>query len=96
MLWLRKKFNSNSGNPKNKLHSIIYEDVVGSKYIVKSDLERLNLSKEEKEYLDSKLPNSSISIIDSIKVLDRPRRVIDFEYGFINEAKINPAILPKL
>ena len=81
---------------KNKLHSIIYEDVVGSKYIVKSDLERLNLSKEEKEYLDSKLPNSSISIIDSIKVLDRPRRVIDFEYGFINEAKINPADETKL
>jgi len=63
---------------KNKIHSIIYEDVVGSKYIVKSDLERLNLSKEEKEYLDSKLPNSSISIIDSIKELDRPRRIIDF------------------
>lgn len=75
----------------NKLKSIVYEDAVGSRYIVKSELAKLDLTEEEREYINSKIPNSKISIIDSIKTLERPKKVLEFEYGFINEAKINPA-----
>lgn len=70
---------------------ILYEDSVGGKYVLQSDLDQLNLSDTERDLLMSVLSTNDITITKDITKDDRSKRVVDFEYGGISEASMNPA-----
>ena len=75
----------------NKIKPIIYKDSTGGKYVLRTDIGKLNFSIPEMRIVDEILSEQNIDIMDEIKVEDRPKLVRDFEYGKIREARINPA-----
>ena len=69
---------------------IEYRDAINGIYILKTNLEKMNIPEQHYITIKKILKERKIPILQEIKTSDRPSLVREFKYGQISESKMNP------